>query len=209
MKTMRVGKIDAFSETQTPCRGRRKGLWWGLVFMLVACLLAATDNGWALGNSSLNGTYVFYDLQSAFGGQDSHGGWGTTDSSSITRREITFNGAGSWSGTETDYELQRQISEVQEAIGQDQMLSNAFTVLLPDPSSESISGTYSVGSDGSGSVNTGEGTEPIFVSADGSTILMGKRHYNTTPYAWVNLAMGAKKTSVVKAMPWLHLLLGD
>ena len=198
MKTMRVAKIDAVSETRPPRRARQNGLWWGLFFMWVASLLTATDNGWALDKSSLNGTYVLYDLQSAFGGgPDRNGGWGVSDSSSISRAEVTFNGAGSWSGTSTLYELERQISEEQYAIsGQDQVLSNKFTVLAPAPSTDSISGTYTVGSDGSGSITHPEGTDPIFVSADGNLFLMGKRNYDAASrYAYVNLAVAVKKGS--------------
>jgi hypothetical protein len=209
MKIRRVAKIDAISEAQTPRRARQKGFRWALFFLWVASLLPATDNGWALGKSSLNGTYVLYDLQSAFGGQD-YRGWGVSDSSSISKSEITFNGTGSWSGTSTLYEMERQITEVTQDMRGDLVLSDRFTVLLPTPSTESISGTYTVGVDGWGSITHPEGTEPIFVSADDSLFLMGQRNYNpATPYAYVNLAVGVKKTSALRAMPWLMLLLGD
>jgi hypothetical protein len=197
MKTTRVAKMDADSETQTPRRARQNRLWWALFFMWVACPLVATGNGWALGKSSLNGTYVLYDLQSAFGGgPDRNGGWGVSDSSSISRVEVTFNGTGGWSGTSTNYELERQISEVQQDLGGDQVLSNKFKVLAPDPSTDSISGTYTVSSDGSGSITHPEGTDPIFVRADGNLFLMGKRNYDAASrYAYVNLAVAVKKGS--------------
>ena len=102
------------------------------------------------------------------------------------------------------------MSEVQKEINQDQVLSNKFTVLLPAPSTDSISGTYAIGSDGSGSITHAEGTDPIFVSADGSVFLMGNRQYNpANPYAWVSIAVGVKKTSARLGMPWIQLLLGD
>jgi hypothetical protein len=103
------------------------------------------------------------------------------------------------------------MSEVQKDIGQmrqDLVLSNKFTVLLPTPSTDSISGTYAIGSDGSGSITHPEGTDPIFVSADASLFLMGQRQYNpAAPYAWVSMAVGVKKTSARQAAPWIQLLL--
>ena len=210
MKIRMVAKIDAFSETQTPRRAMQNGLWWGLFFLSVASLLTAADKGWALDNTSLNGTYVIYDIQSAFGGVDPNGGWGVSDSAAFGRIEVTFNGAGAWSGTSTSNELERQITEITKNLGGDQVLSNKFNVLVPTPDSEAISGTYTVSSDGTGTITHAEGTEPIFVSAGGSVILMGKGNYNiANHYAWVSMGVGVKKTSTPRGMPWMSLLLDE
>ena len=200
MKIRMVAKIDAFSETQTPRRAMQNGLWWRLFFLSVASLLTAADKGWALDNTSLNGTYVIYDIQSAFGGVDPNGGWGVSDSAAFSRTEVTFNGAGAWSGTSTSNELERQITEITKNLGGDQVLSNKFNVLVPTPDSETISGTYAVGNDGTGTITDAEGTEPLFVSADGSIILLGKREYNSANHhAWVSMGVGVKKGSGLSA----------
>jgi hypothetical protein len=70
----RVAKIDSLLETKPPRRGRKNGLWWVFLFIWVASLLTATDNGWALDNTSLKGTYVIHEMQAAFGAPDSNGG---------------------------------------------------------------------------------------------------------------------------------------
>jgi hypothetical protein len=191
-----VAKIDAISETQTSRRARQNCLWWALFFLWVASLMTAADKGWALDNTSLKGTYVIHDLQSAFGGVDPNGGWGVSDSAAFSSTEVTFDGNGTWSGTSTSNELERQMTQITKDIGGDEVLSNKFNVLAPTPSSEANSGTYTVSGDGTGTVTHSEGTEPFFVSADGSVILMGNRNYNSANhYAWVSMSVGVKKGS--------------
>jgi hypothetical protein len=180
------------------------------LYILLTPIFLFSTTSWALNNASLNGTYVLYDMQTAFSGQDSNGGWGVNNSASISRVEVTFNGAGSWSGTSTWYDLVREISEVQKDLGGgDHVLSNKFTVSLPDPTTEPASGTYTAGSDGSVSITHSEGTEQIFVSADSSVFLIRHRNSNSTPYAWISMGIGVKKTSAPCAMPWIPLLLLD
>jgi hypothetical protein len=200
MGMRRVTKIDSISAGRRPHHARQNGFWWVLLFIWVACLLTAGDQGWALDNTSLNGTYVIHDFQSAFGGVDANGGWGVSDSVGFSRTEVTFNGAGGWSGKSTNYELERQISEIVKNMGGDQALSDKFNVLVPTPDSETISGKYMVNRDGTGNITHDEGTEPLFVSADGSIVLLGKReYYSANHYAWLSMGLGVKKGSGLSA----------
>jgi len=161
-------------------------------------------------NASLNGTYTIYNLQSAFAAEDTNGGWGVSDGASLSRAEITFDGTESWRGKSTNYELERQISEVEDAIGGDKVLSNTFTVLIPSPASDSISGTYAINSDGTGTVSHPEGTDPIIISPDGNLFLMGNRSYDASGhYAYISMAVGIKKSFAPLGIPNLLLLLGN
>ena len=83
-----------------------------LICILLTPIFLFSTTSWALNNASLDGTYVLYDMQTAFGGTDSNGGWGANNSASISHIEVTFNGTGRWNGTSTDYGLERWISEV-------------------------------------------------------------------------------------------------
>ena len=208
-----MNEITGSFERGTLRHDRQNALWLGLLFIWVGSLLAITNNGWALDNTSLKGTYVIHDMQSAFGAMDPNGGWGSSDSSGFSRREVTFNGDGAWSGTSTTYELERQISEITVNMGGDLVLSNKFNVVVPTPSKEKIRGTYTVSGDGTGTVTNSKGTDPIFVSADGSVILLGTRHYNSADhYAWVSMGVGVKgvkKTWAPNGTPSTLLLLDD
>jgi len=206
----RVAKIHPLSETKTLRRAREKGLWWVLLSLWLTCLLVAGDKGWALDGTSLKGPYVINDLHSAFSGVDANGGWGVSDSVSFSRTEVTFDGAGTWSGTSSNYELERQITEITKNVGSDQVLSNKFAVLVPTPSSDTVSGTYALRKDGSGTVTHGEGPEPFFLSADGSVILLGKRQFDSVNHhAWLSMGVGVKKASIPRGMPWMMLLFGE
>jgi hypothetical protein len=162
-------------------------------------------------NGSLTGAYVIYNLQSSFGGTDPNGGWGVSDSAGLSQVEVTFDGSGGWSGSSTDYQLERQTGEISKDMGinpdVDLVLSNRFTVLAPAPETGGVSGSYTVNSDGTGTITHGEGTDQIFVSPDGSIFLIGSRNYSGGSYAWLSMGIGLKKTSTPKGMPWLPLIL--
>ena len=142
---IRSAKINKVSETRTPGCARLKCLRLGLLFMLAASMLTATDKGWAMDNGSLTGAYMIYNLQSSFGGTDPNGGWGVSDSEGLSQVEVTFDGSGGWSGSSTDYQLERQTGEISKDMGinpdVDLVLSNRFTVLAPSPETGGISGS--------------------------------------------------------------------
>jgi len=55
-----------------------------------------------------------------------------------------------------------------------------------------------------------EGTEPFFLSADGSVILLGKREYDSVNHhAWLSMGVGVEKASIPRGMPWMMLLFGE
>jgi hypothetical protein len=166
--------------------------------------------GSGLSAASLSGSYVFHEIQSEFSGPDANGGWGTCDEASFGKTEVTFDGAGAWRGRYTAYELQRSINEIARDMGGYQALSNTFDVMVPAPWTHSISGTYSINRDGTGTITHSEGTEPIFVSADGSLILLGKRENKSAElYAWLFMGVGVKKTRAATGEPWMLLLVDD
>ena len=104
------------------------------------------------------GTYVTHDFQSALGGLDSNGGWGVGDPASFSRIEVSFTGAGAWSGTSITYDLERQMTEIVKNTGGDQVLSNNFNVLVPTPSSDTVGGTYALSKDGTGTIRMQKGS---------------------------------------------------
>jgi len=154
------------------------GDFWGSVSLGVG-----VKKGIGLNLSSVYGTYQMYQIESGVGGQDPNGGWGAVDELILTRGWVSINPDGTWSVTLNEYNIDRQISEIAQTWGDDQVLSNTFqTTLAVRPGGEAGTYTYSSGTLTLHMIDDGEpSTVTVYLSEDGQIGIFGFKEFTGGP----------------------------
>lgn len=148
----------------------------------------------ALNNASLNGTYVYGQLGSAFQGADVNGGFGEIDSERAYPGEFTFDGLGGCTDSFTKNVINRTIDETPSH-------SNTFTTTFsstfypPSPCAYNLTadGTLTMTFDPGG---PGETTVTGTVSANGNMIIIGGVHIEPGIGFYNMVIVAAKKGTV-------------
>ena len=166
-----------------------------LFFLMFLTLIFAPESIAGHNNSSLDGTYVMHIFHSGFQGVGT-GGWGANDEIRSDRIEFIFDGAGNFTSSFTEDQINRELSE-QPLVYQpgDYVFENTYNTTNSTDSGTDF-GTYSVASDGTTTVTFSDGSGgTAILSSDGNTFVFSEAEFEDSEY-WgsVSFGVGVKKS---------------